>query len=119
MEDGNLPNDLWLLQEGAFVAILYRTQVKAYKKKFNAIGTIENTLQLKVMVNSVAPKRVEFSLPNSATDGGAICDEECRDGKPATCDEDELKDSKDLEQKEQAPTLEMVEPHEKRSTGEC
>ena len=61
----------------------------------------------------------KFSLPDSATDGGAICDKECRDGKLATCDEDEVKDSKDLEQGELAPTLEMVEPHEKRSTGEC
>jgi hypothetical protein len=39
--------------------------------------------------------------------------------KLATCDDDEVKDSKDLEQGERAPTLEMVEPHEKRSTGEC
>ena len=41
----------------------------------------------------------------------------------ATCDEDEVKDSTDLkqgdlEQGEHAPTLEMVEPYEKRSTGE-
>ena len=32
--------------------------MKAYKKKFNAVGTIEKTPQLRVMVNSVAPKRV-------------------------------------------------------------
>ena len=30
-----------------------------------------------------------------------------------------LKDSKDLEQGEPAPILEMVKPHDKRSTGEC
>ena len=122
----HLGNGRWKLAKGLMVVArgciccdLYKTRVKACKKKFNAVGTIEKTLQLKVMVNSAAPKRVEFSLPNSATDGGAICDKESRDGKPATCDEDEVKDSKDLEQKEQAPTLEMVEPHEKRSTGEC
>uniref|UniRef100_A0A2N9H4I6 Retrovirus-related Pol polyprotein from transposon TNT 1-94-like beta-barrel domain-containing protein n=1 Tax=Fagus sylvatica TaxID=28930 RepID=A0A2N9H4I6_FAGSY len=51
MEDGNLPKDLWLLQEGVFAAS-------------------------------------KFSLPDSATDGGAICDD------------DEVKDSKDLEQGE-------------------
>uniref|UniRef100_A0A2N9FE34 Reverse transcriptase Ty1/copia-type domain-containing protein n=1 Tax=Fagus sylvatica TaxID=28930 RepID=A0A2N9FE34_FAGSY len=62
---------------------------------------------------------VQDSCEDLVTDGGAICDEECRDGKPATCDEDEMKDSKDLEQGERAPTLEMVEPHEKRSIGEC
>ena len=37
----------------------------------------------------------------------------------ATCDEDEVKDSKDLEQGERAPTLKMVEPYEKRYTREC
>jgi hypothetical protein len=106
MENGNLPKDLWLLQEGAFAAILYRTRVKAYKKKLNAVGTIEKTPQLRVKVNCVTPKRVKFSLPDSATDGGAICDD------------DEVKDSKDLEQGEQAPILEMVKPHEKRSIEE-
>ena len=70
-------------------------------------------------VSCVTPKRVKFSLADSATDGGAICDEEYRNGKPATGDEDEVKDSKDLEQGERAPTLEMVEPNEKRSAGEC
>uniref|UniRef100_A0A2N9HEI0 Retrovirus-related Pol polyprotein from transposon TNT 1-94-like beta-barrel domain-containing protein n=1 Tax=Fagus sylvatica TaxID=28930 RepID=A0A2N9HEI0_FAGSY len=116
IEDGNLPKDLWLLQDGVFAAVV-QTRVKACKKKFNAVGTIEKTPQLRVM--SVAPKRVKFSLPDSATNGGAICDEECRDGKLATCDDDEVKDSKDLEQGERAPTLEMVEPYEKRSTTEC
>ena len=48
-----------------------------------------------------------------------ICDEECRDGKLAICDNDEVKDSKDLEQGERALTLGMVEPYEKRSTTEC
>ena len=55
----------------------------------------------------ITPKRVKFSLPDSATDGGVICDD------------DEMKDSKNLEQGERAPTLEMVEPNEKRSAGEC
>ena len=74
---------------------------------------------MRVKVNYVTPKRVKFSLADSVADGGVICDEEYRNGKPATCDEDEEKDSKYLEQREQAPTLEMVKPHEKRSIGEC
>ena len=80
--------------------------MKACKKKFNAVGTIEKTPQLRFKVNCV-PKRVKFSIPDSATDGGAICID------------NEVKDSKDLERGERAPTLEMVEPRGKRSTGEC
>uniref|UniRef100_A0A2N9H4J8 Retrovirus-related Pol polyprotein from transposon TNT 1-94-like beta-barrel domain-containing protein n=1 Tax=Fagus sylvatica TaxID=28930 RepID=A0A2N9H4J8_FAGSY len=110
----HLGNGRWKLAKGPMVVArgriccgLYRTRVKACKKKFNAVGTIEKTPQSRVKVNCVTPKRVKFSLPDSATDGGAICDD------------DEVKDSKDLEQGERAPTLEMVEPHEKRSIGEC
>ena len=76
MEDENLPKDLWLLQEGAFAAILYRTREKAYKKKFNVVGMIEKTPQLRVKVNCVTPKRVKFSLLDSATNGGAMCDDD-------------------------------------------
>uniref|UniRef100_A0A2N9GH12 Retrovirus-related Pol polyprotein from transposon TNT 1-94-like beta-barrel domain-containing protein n=1 Tax=Fagus sylvatica TaxID=28930 RepID=A0A2N9GH12_FAGSY len=107
-------NGRWKLAKGPMVVArgriccgLYRTRVKACKKKCNAVGTIEKTPQSRVKVNCVTPKRVKFSLPDSATDGGAICDD------------DEVNDFKDLEQGERAPTLEMVEPHEKRSTGEC
>jgi hypothetical protein len=110
----HLGNGRWKLAKGPMVVArgsiccgLYRTRVKACKKKFNAVGTIEKTPQSRVKVNCVTPKRVKFSLPNSAIDGRAICDD------------DEVKDSKDLEQGERAPTLEMVEPYEKRSTGEC
>ena len=122
----HLGNGRWKLAKGPMVIArgriccgLYKTRVKACKKKFNVVGTIEKTPQSRVMVNSVAPKRVKFSLPDSAIDEGVICDEGCRDGKPTTCDEVEVKDSKDLEQGELAPTLAMIEPHEKRSTGEC
>uniref|UniRef100_A0A2N9HJJ4 Reverse transcriptase Ty1/copia-type domain-containing protein n=1 Tax=Fagus sylvatica TaxID=28930 RepID=A0A2N9HJJ4_FAGSY len=69
-----------------------RTHVKACKKKFNVIETIEKTPQLRVKVNNVAPKRVKFSLLDNAIDRGAIWG--------------------------QAPTLEIVKPHEKRSTRE-
>jgi hypothetical protein len=100
----HLGNGRWKLAKGPMVIArgriccgLYRTRVKACKKKFNVVGTIEKTPQSRVMVNSVAPKRVKFSLPDSAIDGGVICDEGCRDGKLTTCDEVEVKDSKDLE----------------------
>ena len=96
-----------VVARGSICCGLYRTRVKVCKKKFNAIGTIEKTPQSRVKVNCVTPKGVKFSLPNSAIDGRAICDD------------DEVKDSKDLEHGERAPTLKMVEPHEKRSTGEC
>uniref|UniRef100_A0A2N9FQY2 CCHC-type domain-containing protein n=1 Tax=Fagus sylvatica TaxID=28930 RepID=A0A2N9FQY2_FAGSY len=110
----HLGNGRWKLAKGPMVVArgriccgLYKTRVKACKKKFNAVGTIEKTPQSRVNVNCVTPKRVKFSLPDSATDGGVICDD------------DEVKDSKNLEQGERAPTLEMVEPNEKRSAGEC
>jgi hypothetical protein len=100
----HLGNGRWKITKGPMVVArgriccgLYKTHVKACKKKFNAIGTIEKTPQLRVMVNSVASTRAKFSLPDSATDGGAIWDEECKGGKRATCDDDEVKDSKDLE----------------------
>jgi hypothetical protein len=47
-----------VVARGRICCGLYKTHVKAYKKKFNAVGTIEKTPQLRVMVNSVAPKRV-------------------------------------------------------------
>ena len=52
--------------------------------------------------------QVQFSLSDSARDEGAICDEEYRHDKPATCDNDEVKDSKGLEQREQPLTLEIT-----------
>jgi hypothetical protein len=133
----HLGNGRWKLAKGPMVVArgriccgLYKTRVKACKKKFNAVGTIEKTPQSRVNVNCVTPKRVKFSLPDSATDGGVICDDdEVKDSKNLEqgeraptlemVDDDEVKDSKNLEQGERAPTLEMVEPNEKRSAGEC
>jgi hypothetical protein len=80
-----------VVARGRICCGLYKTCVKACKKKFNAVGTIEKTPQLRVKVSCVTPKRVKFSLADSATDGGVICDEKYRNGKPATCDEDEVK----------------------------
>ena len=121
----HLGNERWKLIKGPLVVArgriccgLYNTHVKVCKKKFNVVGTIEKTPQLRAMVNNVAPKRVKSSLPDNVIDGGAICDEEYKDGMLVTYDNDEVKDSKDLEHREQAPTLEMVEPYEKRFIGE-
>jgi hypothetical protein len=73
------------------------THVKACKNKFNVVKVIEKTVQLRVEVNCVVTKGVKFSLYDSATDEEVICDEEYKDGKPATCDNDKVKDYKDLE----------------------
>ena len=62
-------------------------------------------------------KRVKFSLPNSASKEEVIGDEEYEDAK-ATWDDDEVQDPRGLEQGEQYPLLEIVEPHEKKSTKE-
>ena len=50
------------------------------------------------------------SLPNSASHEEVIGDEEYKDAK-ATWDNDEVKDPRGLEQGEQYPSLEIVEPH--------
>jgi hypothetical protein len=69
----HLGNGRWKLTKGPMVVArghicfgLYKTRVKACKKKFNAVGTIEKTPQLRVKVNCVTPKRVKFSLLDSA-----------------------------------------------------
>ena len=62
-------------------------------------------------------KRVKFSLPNSGLKEEVISDEEYEDAK-ATLDDDEVKDLRRLEQGEQYPPLEIVEPQEKRIARE-
>ena len=59
---------------------------------------------------------MKFSLPNSALEEEGTGDEEYEDAK-ATWDDDEVKDPRGLEQGEQYPPLEIVEPYEKRITG--
>ena len=44
---------------------MYKTHVRACKKKSNAVKVYENTPQLRVDINGVAAKRVKFSLPES------------------------------------------------------
>ncbi len=75
---------------------MYMTYVKAYKKKFNAVKDFEKTPQLRVRVNSVFTKRVEFSLLESGIDVGAIMNNIYKYVKLATCDNDEEKDLKSL-----------------------
>ena len=72
---------------------------------------------MSVGINGVETKRVEFSLPNSASEKEMVGDEEYEDAK-ATWDDDEVQDPRGLEQGEQYPLVEIVEPHEKRIDGE-
>ena len=93
---------------------MYRTHEKSCKKKFNDIKDFEKIPQLRVGINGVNTNRVKFSLPNSASHEEVIGDEEYEDAK-ATWDDDEVKDPRCLEQGEQYPLLEIVEPHKKRN----
>ena len=60
---------------------------------------------------------MKFLLPNSALEEEVIGDEEYEHVK-ATWDDDEVKDLGGLEQGEQHPPLEIVEPCEKRTARE-
>ena len=95
---------------------LYKTHVKTYKKKCNEIKFFENNPKISVGINGVETKRVKFSLPNSASEEEVVGDEEYEDAK-ATWDDDEVKDPRGLEQGEQYPPLEIVEPFKKRTIG--
>ena len=86
------------------------THVKTCKKKCNEIKIFENTPKISVGINGVETKRMKFSLPNSASEEEVVSDEEYEDTK-ATWDDDEVKDPRGLEQGEQYPSLEIVEPH--------
>ena len=70
-----------------------------------------------VGINGVETKRVKFSLPNSASRKEVVGDEEYEDAK-AKWDYDEVQDPRGLEQGQQYPQLEIVEPLEKKTTGE-
>ena len=92
------------------------THVKTLKKKFNEIKDFEKTPQMRVEINGVDTKRMKFSLPDSASNEEVIGDEEYEDAK-STQDNDEVKYLGGLEQGEQYPPLEIVEPYEKRTIG--
>ena len=51
---------------------MYKTHMKACKKKFNAIKDYEKTPQLRVGINGVDTKRIKFSLPDNALDEEVI-----------------------------------------------
>ena len=72
---------------------------------------------MRVRIDDDDVKRVKFSLPKSASKEEVIGDEEYEDVK-ATWDDDEVKDLGGLEQGKQYAPLEIVEPHEKRTTRE-
>ena len=65
-------NGRWKLCKGLLVIAggraccgMYKTHVRACKKKSNAVKVFEKTPQLRVDINSVAAKKVKFSLPKS------------------------------------------------------
>ncbi|KAF3962064.1 hypothetical protein CMV_013382 [Castanea mollissima] len=69
---------------------------------------------MRVDINGVAAKRVRFSLPDSDLNEEVIFDEKYHDARK----NDEVKDHEGLEQGEQYPPLEIVEPLERRCTEE-
>ena len=75
---------------------MYRTHVKAWKKKYNTVKVFEKTQQLRVDINGVAAKRVKFSLPESDLNEKVIFDEKYHDARK----NDEMKDHEGLEQGE-------------------
>ena len=72
---------------------------------------------MRVRIDGDDVKRVKFSLPKSSSKEEVIGDEEYEDVK-ATWDDDEVKDLGGLEQGKQYAPLEIVEPHQKRTTRE-
>ena len=116
----HLGNGRWKLTKGPLVVArghacygLYKTHVKTYKKKFNENKDFEKTPKMSVVINGVETKNVKFSLPNSALEEEVVGDEEYEDAK-VTWNDDEVKDPGSLEQGEQYPPLDIVEPHKKR-----
>ena len=118
---------------------MYKTRVNAYKKKFNEIKDFEKTPQLRVRIDADDTRRVKFSLFDSVSDEEVIGDEEYENAKAiwddsvsdeevigdeeyenvkAIWDDDEMKDLGGLGKGEQYPPLEIVEPHENRTTRE-
>ena len=99
----HLGNGRWKLSKGLLVIArgraccgMYRTHVRAYKKKSNAVKVFEKTPQLRVDSNGVATKRVKFSLPDSDLNEKVIIDEKYYDARK----NDEMKDHEGLEQGE-------------------
>ena len=87
--------------------------MKTCRKKFNEIKNFEKTPKMSVVINGVETKNVKFSLPNSALEEEVVGDEEYENVK-AAWDDDKVKDLGGLEQGEQYPPLDIVEPHKKR-----
>ena len=113
----HLGNGRWKFYKGPLVVArghacsgMYRTHVRTCKKKFNAVKVFKKTPLLRVDINGVAAKRVEFSRLDSDLNEEVTFDEKYHDaGK-----NDEVKDREGLEQGEQYPLLEIVETLERR-----
>ena len=78
----HLGNGRWKLSKSSLVIArgcaccgIYRTHVRACKKKSNAVKVYEKTPQLRVDSNGVVAKRVKFSLPDSDLNEEVIFDE--------------------------------------------
>ena len=99
----HLGNGRWKLCKGLLVIAkglvccgMYKTHVRACKKKSNAIKVYEKTPQLRVNINGVTTKRVKFSLPESDLNEKVIFDKKYHDARK----NDEVKDHEGLEQGE-------------------
>ena len=99
----HLGNGRWKLSKGSLVVArghaccgMYRTHVKACKKKFNVDKVFERTPQLRGDINGVATKGVKFSLPDSASNKEMIFYEKYYDARK----NDEVKDREGLKQGE-------------------
>ena len=96
----HLGNGRWKLCKGLLVIArgraycgMYRTHVRACKKKSNVVKVFEKTLQLRVDINGVVAKRVKFSLPESDLNEKVIFDEKYHDARK----NNEVKDREGLE----------------------
>ena len=87
---------LLVIARGRACCGMYRTHVKACKKRSNAVKVFEKTQQLRVDINGVAAKRVKFSLLESDLNEKVIFDEKYHDARK----NDEVKDREGLEQGE-------------------
>ena len=100
----HLGNGRWKFSKGSLVVArgcacfgMYRTHVRACKKKFNVVKVFEKTPQLRVDINGVVAKRVKFSLPNSDLNEEVIFDEKYHDARK----NEEVKYREGLKQGEQ------------------
>ena len=108
----HLGNRRWKLTRGSLVIArgraccsMYRTNVKAYKKKFNAVKDYEKTPQLRVGINGVDTRRVKFSLLDSTLDEEVIIGDEKYKYAKVIEDDDEVKNLGGLKRRRSTPYI--------------